>query len=141
MCEIHTIYIYRSLYCLYSHSTPIGPPHSMPIYGHMQMSSLNSANPRRGIKPTLGIGQNQSRDHCSQPISDEYFKRGVAYICAATIFPLECIPILVVVIMAAFHRIFIQTVKGGMENDTTFKQLTPADLVLPASYDDHRLLV
>ena len=99
MCEIHTIYIYRSLYCLYSHSTPIGPPHSMSIYGHMQMSSLNSANPRRGINPTLGIGQNQSRDHCSQPISDEYFKRGVAYICAATIFPLECIPILVVVIM------------------------------------------
>ena len=31
VCEIHTIYIYRSLYCLYSHSTSIGPPHSMPI--------------------------------------------------------------------------------------------------------------
>ena len=31
VCEIHTIYIYRSLYCLYSRSTPIYPPHSMPI--------------------------------------------------------------------------------------------------------------
>ena len=49
------------------------------------MSSLNSANPRRGINPTLGIGQNLSRDCFSQPISDEYFKRGVAYIWA-TIF-------------------------------------------------------
>ena len=45
----------------------------MRIYGNMQMSSLNSANPRRGINPTLGIGQNRSREHCSQPISDEYF--------------------------------------------------------------------
>ena len=63
------------------------------------MSRLNPANRQRGIYPTLGIGQNLSRDCFSQPISDEYFKRGVAYICAATIFPLECIPILVVVIM------------------------------------------
>ena len=70
----------------------------MPIYGNMQMSRLNPANQQRGINPTLGIGQNRSRDCFSQPISDEYFKRGVAYIWA-TIFPLEGIPILVVVIM------------------------------------------
>ena len=45
----------------------------MRIYGNMQMSRLNPANQQRGINPTLGIGQNRSRDHCSQPISDEYF--------------------------------------------------------------------
>ena len=32
VCEIHTIYIYRSLYCLYSRSTPICSPHS---YAHI----------------------------------------------------------------------------------------------------------
>ena len=45
----------------------------MRIYCHMQMSRFNPANQQRGINPTLGIGQNRSRDHCSQPISDEYF--------------------------------------------------------------------
>ena len=45
----------------------------MRIYGNMQMSRLNPANQQRGINPTLGIGQNRSRDNCSQPISDEYF--------------------------------------------------------------------
>ena len=37
-----------------------------------------SANRQRGINPTLGIGQNRSRDHCSQPISDEHPKSKMA---------------------------------------------------------------
>ena len=39
----------------------------------------------------------------------------------------------IVIFPAVFHRIRSHRMKGGRENDTTFKQLTPADLVLPAS--------
>ena len=177
VCEIHTIYIYRSLYCLYlvavliSARRPLCTFIPVVIYLPAQPHQHHrEERPCRDIarkRTDLSVSQSATRDLSPRHVRLEDTVKHISHrhtiIVVVTIVLqydrdryLKCLFFNKIVIFpaafhrirshpmkdgSAFHRIRSHPMKGGRENDTILKQFASADLVLPASYDDHRLLV
>ena len=163
VCEIHTIYIYRSLYCLYLVAVLISARRPLctfipvviylPAQPHQHHREERPCGDICRKRTDLSVSQSATRGLSPRHVRLEDTVKHISHrhtiIVVVTIVLqydrdryLKCLFFNKIVIFpAAFHRIRSPPMKGGRENDTIFKQLTPADLVLPASYDDHRLLV